>query len=232
MGMKALTGWLMILGLCWAASSSAWADEVHYNRISLSVSSEGELANDTLQVTLYAHAQEKDSAAAAKIVNEAMQWALKKAGKENSIKSQTLGYRTQPVYRDQRIVAWKAEQQLQLESQNIEALADMTGELQEKLSVNAMNYEASDDLRAQKENDLIVDALAAFEGRAQIIARSLKAEAYKITTINISTNQSQPYQRVEMMRSAAKMADAGPAAVELGTQTVTVMINGEIELQK
>jgi len=232
MGKPIMARSFLILALCCAVVGNTWAEEVHYNRISLSVSSKGELANDTLSVTLYAHAQEKDTAAAARIVNDAMQWALKKADQEDSIKSQTLGYRTQPVYRDQRIVAWKAEQKLQLESQNIEALASLTGRLQEKLSVNEMDYQASENLRTNKENDLIVEALASFENRARIIARSLNAEAYKITNINISTNQPPPYQRMETMRGASMMAKVAPAAVELGTQTVTVMLNGEIELQK
>ncbi|WP_020407037.1 SIMPL domain-containing protein [Hahella ganghwensis] len=223
---------LIRIVLLMLVTTFAQADEVHYNRINLSANAKGELANDTLMVDLYAHAQEKDSETASRQVNEAMEWALKKAKRVEGIKVQTLGYRTNPVYRDQRIVAWKVEQQVQLESKNIEALASLTGELQERLSVNSMNYDASDDLRNEKENELIVEALASFNKRADIISQTLKADAYKITNINISTDQAGYYPRMEMARGAMMSMQAAPAAVEAGTQTVTVTVSGEVELQK
>ncbi|OZG75161.1 hypothetical protein BTA51_01895 [Hahella sp. CCB-MM4] len=225
---------LIRIALLLLVTSFAWADDVqvHYNRINLSANATGELANDTLTVELYAHAQEKDSTTASRQVNDAMTWALKKANKVEGVKVQTLGYRTNPVYRDQRIVAWKVEQQLQLESQNIEALASLTGELQEKLSVSSMNYDASDDLRNEKENELIVEALGAFNKRADIVSQTLKSDSYKITNINISTNQEPFYPRMNQARGAMMSMEAAPAAVEAGTQTVTVTVSGEVELQK
>ena len=227
--------WVRLLIFCLLAPI-AQADEGQshqhfFNRITISASATDELTNDRMIVQLTARSENRSSATAANSVNKDMSWALSKLKQYPNIKSSTLNYRTFPKYREQKIVGWQVEQGLRLETEEPGLLAAVTGELQEKLKVRNMQYEASASKRKEKENRLITQAIDAFEERAKIVASSLQARHYRLVNMRIDTqNRQQVFPRMEaMVRSASNDARL-PAVIQAGTQTVTVTVNGEIEL--
>lgn len=226
--------WIRITLFC-LLCPLVWAeDTVHYNRINITSSASGELANDTMIVQLMARAEDKQSRVAGSLVNKDMAWALELLKKYPDIRTQTLSYRTFPRHRDQKIVGWQVEQGLRLETTKISLLATVTGELQTRLKVRNMQYEASADKRREKENNLISEAIDAFEERALVVATSLGFQNHRIVNLRIDTqNQPQPYPRMEMMTRASSLSkQEAPAAIQAGTQTVSVVASGEIELVK
>ncbi|MBT8329840.1 MAG: SIMPL domain-containing protein, partial [Desulfofustis sp.] len=112
----------------------AIADEpVQFNIVNLRVDQTREVSNDVMVVVMQTTAQKNSSTEAARSVNEVMAWADKIISEDQRISHQTLNYQTRPVYQNKTITGWSASQQLQLRSQDIEALTTMAGSLQQKL---------------------------------------------------------------------------------------------------
>ena len=207
-------------------------DSATYNRIAFKVTASAEIANDLLTVSLIARAEEETAEEAAKKVNQAMQSALHKAKKHPTIKASTLNYRTFPNYRESNIIGWQVEQGMQLESDKIAELAALTGELQGIVDVSEMKYKTSPLKRSKKENELIEDAIAAFEERAAIISGNLGAQKYRIVTMQLDTEgryQDVPSYEAMLTKAQEQSAPLAPG-IETGTQVIRVTVNGEIEL--
>lgn len=203
-----------------------------YNRVTIAVSASAEIINDKLTVNFLARADEDSAAEAAKKVNTAMQNALEKLKKYPEMQARTLNYRSFPIYQEGNVTSWRVEQGLRLEAGKIAELAALAGELQSILTVTEMKYKTSPEKRSKKENQLIEDAIAAFEERATIVSNSLGAQKYRIVTMNIDTQgRFQDVPRREMM--ATRVQDNEPAmspGVQAGTQVIMVTASGEIEL--
>lgn len=208
-------------------------DTATYNRINISVTASGDLANDRMVVKLTAQATNQSSEKAAREVNNDMQWALDKLEQFPTITSRTLHYRTFPSYREQEIVSWQVEQGLRLEATEMSLLAKLTGELQSRLNVADMQYEASPEKVLAKENDIIRSAIEAFEERALIVSNSLGARSYQIVSLRIDTqNRFQGVPRMASMARSKMDESISAAAVQAGNQTLTASVSGEIELTK
>jgi predicted secreted protein len=86
--------------------------------------------------------------------------------------------------------------------------------------------------RATTENALIVEAIKAFQARAEAIRNALGAKSYKIVNISINNAGMPPPRPVALMRGAV-MADSAIPAPEFagGESNMTTRINGTIEIQ-
>ncbi len=206
------------------------AQPVIYNKVHLSAKASSEVENDTLIVHLFARARDLSAGNAGDKVNRDMQWALGQLPKDNELKRRTLNYRTHPQYKDQRIISWQVEQGLRLESADIKMLAQLTGQLQERLHVQGMQFDISPDKRNSQENDLIAAALARFEDRARVVSSAMGFGQYKVINLHLNSNDHfRPQPRMEMM-ARSSLASPAPPAVEAGSQTLVVQVAGEIEL--
>jgi predicted secreted protein len=157
-----------------------------------------------------------------------MAWAVSRAKAAASVQAQTLDYRTQPVYQKGVMSGWRVTQSLRLESRDPAALADLIGVLQEQLVVQQVDYEVSREQRRTVEDRLIGEAIAGFEARAKLVTEGLKRRGWRLVRLDVSSGGGpMPMPR---MRAVAMAEAAPPAAIEAGTQTLTVTASGEIEL--
>ena len=211
-------------------SAVALADEeVQFNIVNLRVEQTREVSNDVMVVVMQAAAQKNSSAEAARSVNEVMAWADKIISEDQRISHQTLNYQTRPIYQNKTITGWSASQQLQLQSQDIEALTTMLGTLQQKLQIGSMRFQVSTDRRAEELETLVVEALEAFRGKAELVSRTLKAEDYRLVNLSIDENGSpMPYRAVA--RAEAMTVGAPPPSVEAGDSKLLVSVTGSIQL--
>ena len=207
-------------------------EQIAYNRVHITVDVSGEIANDRLTVSMISRADEKSSSDAAKAVNRSMQIALNKLKNHPDITARTLNYRTFPLYKEGKITSWRVEQGLRLESSSIAELASVTGELQSTLKVTEMKYRTSPDKRRKKENELIEDAIEAFEERATVVSAGLGKSNFRIIRIQIDAQGGQRYfPRQEVMATRAQLEQSSTApGVQAGNQVITVTANGEIEV--
>ena len=216
--------------LIFAVSARAAADEeMQFNIVNLRVEQAREVANDVMVVIMQAAAQKNSSAEAARSVNETMSWADSVIAGDQRIRHKTINYQTRPVYQNKSITGWSASQQLQLQSEDIEALTALAGTLQQRLHIVPMRFQVSDDRRAEELETLIVEALEAFRTKAQLIAATLKAQDYRIVALSINENGGpRPYQAV--VQAEAMTARATAPSVEAGDSEIQVSVSGSIQL--
>jgi predicted secreted protein len=219
---------LVLLGTLLHGAASA-QEEPRYNRVDLMASASMDVENDLLIAIVFAEVEDNDQADAADAVNRAISWAAERADAVSSIEAQTTNYNTRPVYANgRRIVGWVARQSLRLESQDAEALSELLGELQQRVAIQSINYGISRAARDAAEDELIAEALARFSRRASLVARELGQDGYRIVHINVGTAGG--FRPQEAMMRTMAVADVAAPTIEAGTQTMSVTINGTVEL--
>ena len=220
--------------------SPAFADEdTVYNHVSISAEASADVENDTLVAELFIEHQAKTAAEAAEVVNAAIDWGVKQAQSVDGLKVRTLEYSTAPVYSKARkagevytpqIMEWRVSQAMRVESTDADALSELITGLQQKLAIRQIGYEVSKALREATESVLIDEAILAFQQRAGQVAKGFGHEGYKLVKVNINSGSMRPpvpYARSVAMEAAA----AAPVAIEAGTSTLKINVNGTIELE-
>ncbi len=205
-------------------------NETHYDRIHLSVSETAQLENDTMVATVYAQEEGSQAAELSSIVNKRIRLALDLVKKHPEIKHQTNTYSSNPIYSSNKIKGWRVSQSLRLESQDMTLMSDVLGKLQSDLALQSIQFTISPGSRNQQDEKLIDKALDAFENRAQQVVKKLGRKNYKIVDINISSSGAIGVRPQYKMRAMAMEAEASAPAISAGEQTVSVTVNGNIEL--
>jgi len=219
-----------VLLVC-AAVCAADDDGPRRNLVSLSVSASEEVDSDLLVVRMTVTHEAIQQAQAASRVNADMAWALEAARAVPAVEAQTLDYRTHPVYEERRIRAWRVQQALRLESTDRDALTRLLGTLQERLAMEAIGYEVSPAVREAVEERLIEAALRRFSARAERIARAFGRQGYGLVNVNVGTSGYHPPPMPFEGRALAMKADMAEPSIEAGQQTLSVNVDGTIELR-
>jgi predicted secreted protein len=220
---------LILAGLL-AATTAAHANELNYNVISISAKAEREVPNDLMRVQLMVEHQANKAKDVSQKVNADMAWAL--AQLKQGLKYETQQYNTYPVYEKTKIKAWRASQQLMVQSENFEQLSNIILVLQNKLQVKNMSFEPTKKTRKKVEDELVAEALDAYKSRASLVQKNMQAKSYKVVNMQVNTqdNYSPMYRSQPRMKMAMSVAEAAPA-VKGGNSTLSVNVNGQIQLQ-
>lgn len=214
--------------------STAQADNLHYNQVSLRAEVSQEVPHDLMQVILYSEAQDNDPAKLAASITENLNKAIAQARQSKGVQVSLGSRHSYPVYSDngEHISAWRERAELRLESAQFSQLSKLTGELLQQLKMGGMTFSIADSTRQASEDALIKTAVESFKARAQLTSETLGGNAYKI--VNLSFNSgSQPPMPVRMaaMKGMA-MNEAAPAPeIEAGSSKVTLSVDGVIEVQ-
>lgn len=197
--------------------------------LNFSVEASQSVPNDLARATLFAEATDAKSTEVARKVNAAIAQALATIKTFPDVKSRSGSTWTSPVYdkAGRAIESWRMRSELQLESRNITALGELIGKLQANLGVSQIGLQAAPETRHQAEDQATLDALNAFQAKAQRIAGNFRKH-YRIVRMNVDTGNPGPV--YPMARASMMKADAAPMPIEGGESTVSVTINGEIEL--
>ena len=206
-------------------------NETHYDRVHLSVSATAQLENDTLVATVYAEEEGSEIAELSNIVNKRIGSALDLVKTHPEIKHQTNSYTSSPVYSKNKIRGWRVRQSLRLESQDMALMSKVLGVLQNNLALQSMQFTASPESKDQQDEILIDKALEDFDNRAQQVVKKLGRKNYKIVDISISSSNARVVRPQYQMRAMASEAIETAPAISAGEQTVSVTVNGKIELE-
>lgn len=226
----------LALGLSWAAlvlpqNAAAEEGDGHYDRVSLRAERSRQVANDRARAQLGITLEDADAVELQSRVNEIMAWALEVSTHYTDVKAQTGGYRTHPVYRNQLIDHWQATQELRIESDNVDRITELVRVLQTRLQLQSVDFSISPALRESVENELIAEALGAFKARAEMVRQNFGAASYRIVHVGIGSDGTVPSPLP--IRAMTAMSESGAApALEPGTSTVTVTVDGTLELRK
>ncbi len=225
------TRYALLTGLLLVCTEPLIAAEApRYNQIHLQAQSSMTVNNDRMEAQLSAFGEGSDTAKLADQINTTMNWALKTAKQYPKVSVSSGQYQTYPVFGKDTLKHWRAMQDVSLESTDSGALVQLLGVLQQRLQVNAIRFSVSPPQRAKAEDQLIDQALAAFQARAERVRKNLGAKSYRIVDINVGSNSgtTPPY---PMMRAQAMESSVTAPAVESGSSQLSVTAEGTIELQ-
>lgn len=198
------------------------------DQVRLTASASREVETDLTVAVLYKEHQSQEQATAANEVNKAVSWGVEQA-KQAGVPVRTEGYRSHPVYRNQRLAGWRVNQSLRLESDDAAKLAPVLGQLQSRLTIQSLRHVLSHERRTEVENELIREALEAFQDRARQVASTLSRAGHGIVSIDLSTGTDGA---VPMRGHAVALQSKSVAEPTIGggRERVSVQVSGTISL--
>ena len=199
--------------------------------VTVTASATTSVANDHLQASMRAEAENASAAAAASQVNAAIGRALTMAKSVPTIKVATTGYTTYQVTDKPNAQRWHVVQTISLESTDFTAVATLITRLQDEggLLLSNMGFSLSDKTRHETEDRLTQEAIKGWQERAQSSAQGLGFDAWRPGHVTVQTEGGRVYP-LPRMQALAAPAGAAPVAVEAGTSDVTVTVSGEAVL--
>jgi len=219
----------LITLLCFSAAQ-AHEHVQRYNQISLDATASAEVENDTMVASLFVQEEGAKASELSNQVNRKINWALEQLKSHDAIKVETESYSTSPVYKKSQIIAWRVRQSIKLESKDMALMSELIGELQAQLKLDAISFDVSRE-KSEQQTELLIDkALSAYSARAKQIANNLQHDRYKIVSIHVSTASASPRQKYRS--GGVMMAEAAVVTPDFsgGERTLTVRVNGTIEL--
>jgi predicted secreted protein len=202
-------------------------------RVEFGVQTSREIANDWVRAVVGATDEDENAAKLADRVNQAMAWALERARARTGVSAKSGGYSTYPVDdpRKGKRRFWRASQDLLLECADPRVMSELLGELQSRVQLRSIDFTVSPAQRRKVEDELIDEALAAFQARAERVRQRLGSHGYEIVQISINSSGVAP--PVPMLRAAmaTESAEMAPPALEAGTSELVGSVTGSIELE-
>lgn len=199
--------------------------------VDLSAEASRQAPNDQLQASAYVESTGENAQDVAKKANAAIGEALSIAKGYPTVKVQSSGAQTYPVYgKNGRVEGWRMRSALSLQSKDHAAFSELVGRLQKTLAIGDLGAVPSPETYRAAENGTIVDAITAFRVRAKIIADTV-GKSYVIKEMNVGAQHQRPVPVFAMAKGAVAMAqDMAPAPIEAGEATVSVTVTGKIEV--
>lgn len=218
----------LLLALCISTNALAH-DSDKGNIITFAVEHSEQVDNNHAFAVLGKTVQAKDAATLAKQTNPIINKALAIAKKYPTVKVSSGQPAAYPSYDDKgNITGMTSQARLNLNSQDINALSALIGELQPLLVLERMRFDVSSATKAQIQQQLMVTTSKKFQQQAEDIAKIWGAKGYKLIQVNLD-NQSTPPHYPMPMAMSAKYADSAPT-LEAGDTELSYRISGSIFL--
>ena len=227
---------IVLLMVSLATSSTVLASEQRYNQVSLRAEAQQEVAHDQMQVILYSEERDTDPARLANTITKTLNQAVESARTHPQINVRLGNRSSYPVHdsKGQKITGWRERAELRLDSTDFSALSALTGELLQSLKMANMQFSIAPKTRAASEDQLLKEAISAFQARAQLVSEAFGSRSYKVVNLNLnSSGFSQPpmYARsAKMLSSAMSDESAVTPEVEAGSSQVSIIADGVIEV--
>jgi predicted secreted protein len=163
-------------------------------------------------------------------MNKRVNEALRVAKEHEGVTARSGGNHTFPVYsKGNALQGWRGRAEIRIESRDFEAASALIGKLQSGMQLGGIHFTVSPEARRAAENELIVEAIAAFKARAEIVRSALGGAGYKIQRIDVAGGHAPPQPRFAAARAMAQEVTAPD--LEGGATQVTVTARGTIEVE-
>ncbi len=227
----ALVGFGLSLALGLVGATAKAHDEDGRNRVVFQVEAVREVQNDWATARLTVSSEGKDASVVAADVNRIMASAVARSKDSEVIEVTTGSYVTHPVHDDGRIVRWRAFQELRLETGDVDELAELVGELQGRgVALSGIDFSVAKETRRALEDELIEEALGAFQARAARVAGAMGRKSWSLIALSVGQDGQPP--PFPVRREARMMAlGSQPVTLEGGTSEIRVVVDGTIELE-
>lgn len=201
-------------------------------QLSVSATAYRDVPQDRITVTLYVERESAQPAAGQAQVSELLGPVLARLKARSDLEVQGSGYRTDPVWQQSRIVAWRTRGGLDVSAAPSEAFNQLIGELATRLNVQSVAYSLSRDARLAVEHELIAEAVGAFRAKAGTGARALGFRGYTVRDVSIGdSGPMRPEPVPKMMMARASEAAPVPLPAAEGKTAVSVTVSGSVTLE-
>ncbi|AXK66264.1 MULTISPECIES: SIMPL domain-containing protein [Burkholderia] len=203
--------------------------------LSLSSQASADVPQDIIHITLFYEQQAKDPGSLTSALNQRADAALAQAKGVSGVTAHTGAFSVYPsTDRDGKISAWRGRTEVVLESRDFAAASKLAGQLSNQMQVANVEFSLSPDAQRAAEQKLTTEAIKSFRARADEAAKAFGYSSYSIRDVNVGGGRNvQPYPRMMAMAAApmdsAKMS--APIAVEGGKATVSVTVNGSVQMK-
>jgi predicted secreted protein len=220
----------LALLLC-AAPLLVWAGDTT-TTLTLSASSQQQVANDQLDATLAIQETQDQPAVLADHLNRAGNQAMAVARAYPAVRVSSGQYSSWPEYnKDGQITGWTGKAEVQLHSTDFVQSAELVAQLQKFMLLQGVTFSVSDATRKRVEQQMLPDAIAQMQQTAQVAAGALGKHHVRVKELSID-NGAAP--RPMMMMMANKMASPAPEVVtpdwQPGQSQVQMQVTGKLEL--
>jgi predicted secreted protein len=186
--------------------------------------------NDTATASLFVEKEEADAAKASEAVTTQVNQAHAILKDFQELRVKTASHQAYPIWDKNRITRWRVRHELLMEAADFKTLSKAIGAVQPYAQLGGIQFSVSTKLQEATESQLIQEASAAFQRRADLVRQSFGAKAYRIKELAVQSNE--PPHFAPMLRSQMAMAtaEATPPTLEGGSNEISLSISGSIEL--
>lgn len=223
-------GLLMSAALLAGGAHAAAAPDPLEPQATLSAQAAAEVAQDQVTVTLAAEVSGATQEQVSQDLNQRLQDALKQAGHPAGVEVHNGAYRIWPMNdRDGKLSEWRGRAEILLQSKDFTAASQLAAGLAGRMPVAGLSFSVSDERRAAEEQKLLGQAVAAFQARADALAKALGYGHYRLKSVDLEDSGMVPVSPgPRVMR--AMVADAAPVPLEGGRERVSVSVRGTVFL--
>jgi predicted secreted protein len=229
---------LAMSGAAFTFSQTASAQTAVINQqpagvLSLSAQASAQVPQDVVDITLFYEQEATDPSSLTNTLNQRADAALREARGVEGVTAKSGSFSVYPsTDRDGKISAWRGRTEVVLESHDFAAASKLAGKMSSSMQVGSVAFSLSPEAQRNAEQKLVTQAIDSFRKQAQTAAQGFGYSNFTIREVNIGRGGVQP-RPVMMMQSRVMAADAkmaAPIAMEAGTSTVTVDVNGSVQM--
>jgi len=204
-----------------------------HDLLTLAASAAVEVQYDVMAMTLSTTRDGSDAAAVQSQLRQAVDAALseaRKAQRPGQLEVRTGAFSLSPRYGPKgSITGWVGQAELVLEGRDMSAIAQLAGRLN-TLTVARIGYSLARDTRERAEADAVAQAIAKFRSRATDYAKQFGFAGYSVREVHVGTSEPGivPIPRTRMATAGADES----IPVEAGKATVTVNVNGSVQMTR
>lgn len=204
--------------------------------LTLTASASAQVQKDLLSVTLAALREGEDAQRVQTQLKQALEAALDTARKQaraGQVEVRTGDFSVYPRYGDKgRITGWQGSASMVIEGRDIPAIAQLAARLS-SMAITNVSYALAPETRKRVEAEVTGQAIARYRERAQAMSRQFGYGGYAIREVSVSGDEAPPPGRTgfTLMRAKTAMADETPLPTEPGQETVSVTVNGSVQMR-
>ena len=241
---------LTVSSVVWAAGHAASAStresgQIQHNRhaaqqlptLHLSASAQAEVRQDWLVVNLHMRHQAADASSVQQRLQVLQERAIATIRPEvnaEQFQLQTGSFRVYPRYgRDGKIQQWEGVSELIIQGRDVPRITRVAANTRE-WTVADMQFELSRSAREKAEHNLMQEAIAQFNAKAQALATGFGFKSFDLQEIHLNADGHSPMPTMLRMNADAMQGDqAKPAlSAEPGLSPVSVHLSGAVRLRQ
>lgn len=197
----------------------------------LSAEAAMEVEQDTVRVTLAAELAGPTQASVADQLNQRLDAVMQAVKGHADVQASTGTYRLWPsTDRDGRISEWRGRGEIILKSQDFAQASRLAAAQADKMPIDGIYFSVSEARQNAVEEQLLGQAVQAFQARAKALAEALGYAGYRLRSVDLSGAGRLPQPVGAAPRMMSVMADSAAAPIEGGRERISVSVSGSVFL--